>query len=321
MYFIYTKQKIYILIKIITTMRRKLIQHGLSSLTISLPRKWVKEHNLKKSDEIELDELKEKLIISAQKHYEHKKIEVDISNSEPMIRKIIGATFKAGYDEINIKFNSFEELKTVQDLMREQFSGFEIINQSKNSVLIKNVSLPNFEEFNNILRRFFFVLNNMTSEVSDAANKNDFNWLKNITLMKIETDKYADYCRRAINMGFEAEFKRSAPLYTIIEQLEKVVDRYKDLCEYIYSNKINVDEKTKQFLKNLSEFQKLFCNLFYKYETSKIVDFGKKKEILQKELDKISLNCSKKETKIITLLDRILNLIFDLNGPLMAINM
>ena len=37
-------------------MRRKLIQHGLSSLTISLPRKWVKENNLKKGDEIEVED-------------------------------------------------------------------------------------------------------------------------------------------------------------------------------------------------------------------------------------------------------------------------
>jgi phosphate uptake regulator len=302
-------------------MRRKLIQHGLSSLTVSLPSKWVKENNLKKSDEIELDQLNGKLIISTKKHYDSKKIDVDISNSQPMIRKIIGATFKSGYDEVNIKFSSFEELKAVQDLMREQFSGFEIINQSKSSILIKNISQPNFEEFNNVLRRFFFVLDSMASDVSDAINKNDFKWLKNTTLMKIESDKYADYCRRAINMGFETEFKRLAPLYVIIEQLEKVVDRYKDLADYIFLNEIKINEKIKSVIKDLSEFQKSFYNLFYKFEYDKIVEFGRNKETLQKSLDKAHLECSKKELKIINLLDRILNLTYDLNGPLMAVYM
>ena len=160
----------------------------------------------------------------------------------------------------------------------------------------------------------------MASDVSEAIEKNDFKWLKNTTLMKIESDKYADYCRRAINMGFETEFKRLAPLYTIIEQLEKVVDRYRDLADYTSSNKIKVNEKIKSIIKNISEFQVSFYNLFYKFESSKIVEFGKNKDMLQKELDKISLECSKKEIKIITLSDRILNLIFDLNGPLMAIN-
>ena len=302
-------------------MRRKLIQHGLSSLTVSLPSKWVKENNLKKSDEIELDQLNGKLIISTKKHYDSKKIDVDISNSQPMIRKIIGATFKSGYDEVNIKFSSFEELKAVQDLMREQFSGFEIINQSKSSILIKNISQPNFEEFNNVLRRFFFVLDSMASDVSDAINKNDFKWLKNTTLMKIESDKYADYCRRAINMGFETEFKRLAPLYVIIEQLEKVVDRYKDLADYIFLNEIKINEKIKSVIKDLSEFQKSFYNLLYKFEYDKIVEFGRNKETLQKSLDKAHLECSKKELKIINLLDRILNLTYDLNGPLMAVYM
>ncbi len=300
-------------------MRRKLIQHGMSSLTITLPRKWIKNNNLKKSDEIELDESNGKLIIATKKHYESKKIAVDISNAKPMIRKIIGATFKSGYDEVNIRFSSFSELKAVQDLMREQFSGFEIIKQTKNSILIKNVSQSNFGEFNNMLRRFFYIMNHTASEVSGAIGKNDLAWLKNTTLMKIESDKCADYCRRAINMGFETEFKRIGPLYTIIEQLEKVVDRYRDLADHIASKNIKASNKIKSFIKKLADFQELFRNLFYKYEQNKMVEFGKKKVSLQKELDKISENCSKKEMKIITLLDRILNLIFDLNGPLISI--
>jgi hypothetical protein len=161
----------------------------------------------------------------------------------------------------------------------------------------------------------------MASDVSDAINKNDFKWLKNTTLMKIESDKYADYCRRAINMGFETEFKRLAPLYVIIEQLEKVVDRYKDLADYIFLNEIKINEKIKSVIKDLSEFQKSFYNLFYKFEYDKIVEFGRNKETLQKSLDKAHLECSKKELKIINLLDRILNLTYDLNGPLMAVYM
>jgi len=300
-------------------MGRKLIQHGMSSLTVSLPRKWVQKNNLKKGNEVEVLESATKLIISTQKHHEHKKIDVDISNAQPMIRKIIGATFKSGYDEVNIRFSSFEELKAVQDLMREQFSGFEIISQSKDNIVIKNVSQTSFDEFNNVLRRLFFVLTQTASEISDAANKDDFNWMKNITLMKIESDKYADYCRRAINMGFEAESKRVAPLYVIIEQLEKVMDRYKDMCEYISTNKIKINSQIKSFMKELADFQESFYTLFYKFEINKIAEFGRKKEILQKKLDQIALQCSKKEIKITSLLDRTLNLIFDLNGPLMAV--
>ena len=36
-------------------MKRKLIQHGMSSLTVSLPRKWVIENSLKKGEEVDVD--------------------------------------------------------------------------------------------------------------------------------------------------------------------------------------------------------------------------------------------------------------------------
>jgi phosphate uptake regulator len=301
-------------------MKRKLIQHGLSSLTVSLPSKWIKENNLKKGNEIDLTiNNNNNINISTEKHYEHKKISIDVSRAQAMIRKLIGAAFKSGYDEIEIKFESFEELKLIQEVMREQFTGFEVINQSKNFIIIKNVNQTNFEEFNNVLRRLFFVLNQIATETYEASEKNDFNWLKNITLLKIESDKYADYCRRAINVGFDSEFKKLSPLYTIIEQLEKTVDRYKDLCEYSSTYKIKNNVEIINALKELSEFQKQFQEIFYKFETKKMSDFTKKKELVQTKINNLYNTSSKKDIKLISLLDRILNLIYDLNGPMMAV--
>jgi phosphate uptake regulator len=299
-------------------MRRKLIQHGLSSLTVSLPRKWVKNNGLEKGNEVEVDESNGKIVVSTQKHYEHKRIDIDVSNSQPMLRKIIGAAFKSGYDDITIKFSTHEELKGIQNLVREQFSGFEIVDQSRDRITIKSVTQTSFEEFNNILRRLFFVVNNIASEICNATDKDDFKWLKNITLIKVQSDKYADYCRRAINMGFEGEFKRTAPLYTIVEQLEKSADRYRDISEYMSENKIKVSDEIKSVMRELLKFQESFCDIFYKFDLSKMVEFGKSKEALQKRLDHISTQCSKKEMKVVILLNRILNLIFDLNGPMMA---
>jgi phosphate uptake regulator len=284
---------------------------------VALPISWIKENNLKKGDEIEITQEKNNLVISAQKHPEHKKIEIDISNAKPMIRRIIGATFKTGYDEVNIKFSSYEELKAVQELIREQFMGFEIINQSRDEIKIKNISEENLEEFNNVLRRFFLVVNHMASETASAIGKDDFKWLKNNTLIKIESDKFADYCRRGINKNLQTEL-RLPPLYTIIEQLEKVVDRYKELCQYISENKIKTNKEIKEITKEVSIFQESFYNLFYRFEIKRVVELGKEKEKLQEQIDQLSLRTSKKEVKILMLLDRILNLTFDLNGPLMA---
>lgn len=298
-------------------MKRKLIKHGMSSLTISLPKKWVDSNNLSKGDEVDVDFSSGNVVVSIEKSYRKKKIDIDISNSRPMIRKMIGACFKSGYDEIHIRFSSHEEVKAVQELIREQFAGFEIINQSRNSLTVKNLSKASFEEFQNTLKRLFFVIDCMASDFSKALQKNDFDWMKSIALQKIESDKFADYCRRAINMG--TDISRSAPLYTIIEQIEKTADRYKDLCLLIAKNKIKSEKEIRSIVLSIIEFQKMFHSMFSKFDITKIPGFGKEKEKIQKNINKAMTRCKKSEIKIVSLLDRILNLLFDLNGPLMAV--
>ena len=126
-------------------MQRKLIAHGESSLTLALPMPWIKENNLKKGDEVEVENHSGNLVISTKKHYEKKKIDLDVTNSKLMFRRIIGAAYKCGYNEITISFSTHEELREIQKLIREQFSGFEIINQKKSSITIKNLSESDFE--------------------------------------------------------------------------------------------------------------------------------------------------------------------------------
>ena len=301
-------------------MKRKLIQHGMSSLTVSLPKKWVDSNNLSKGDEVEVDTSSGNAVVSAEKSYRKKKIDVDVSNSSPMIRKMIGACFKSGYDEIHVRFSSHEELKAVQELIREQFAGFEIISQSRNSITVKNLSKASFEEFQNTLKRFFFVVDCMASDFSKALEKDDFDWMMSISLQKIESDKFADYCRRAINMGADISTARTAPLYTIVEQIEKAADRYKDLCLLIAKNKIKPGKDIKSIASSIVEFQKEFHSIFSKFDMKKMPGFGREKEKIQGNINKAIVKCKKDEIKVVSLLDRVLNILFDLNGPLMAVH-
>jgi phosphate uptake regulator len=300
-------------------MKRKLIQHGLSSLTLSLPRKWVVANGLKKGVEVEVDEVKGGIIISLEKSYQKKKIELDVSGANPMIRRMIGAAFKSGYDEIDIFFSSFEELKAIQELVREQFTGFEIVNQSRDRIVVKNLSKDSFEQFDEVLRRFFSIVNNISSESASALERGEVDWLKGTALLKIESDKCADYLRRAINRGADTGFERAAPLYTIIEQLEKVVDRYRDMCLLASTSMKKLNKDISLAAKDMSAFEHDFAHLFYKYSVKDMVAFGKNRISLQEKLEKLEVRCSSLELRLVILLGQILNIIFDLNGPLMAI--
>jgi len=300
-------------------MKRKLIKHGESSLTISLPRSFVKDNNLKKGQEIEVIESERGLFISPEKSKEHKSVSIDVSNQLEVIRKILGATYKSGYDELNIKFSSFEEIKEIKQALQSQFAGYEIIKQEKNNILIKKISEDDFEQFDNVIRRFFIIVNEMASDIKEATEKDDFHWLKSISLIKYESDRLADYCRRAINLKFKSNYKRLGPIYTIIEQIEKVSDSYQELCEYISNNKIKLSEKTKCIINKQVEFQSLFYSLFFKFDISRMNELKKAKEGLQEEIKSATKRTSEKEVYVLVIIDRALNIIYSLNGPLMAI--
>ena len=121
-------------------MIRKLIKHGESSLTISLPRSYVKENNLNKRDEIDVKEADNGLFISTKRKKELKAISINVSKQLSVIKKILGAAYKTGYDEVNIQFSSFEELKEIKLTLQSQFEGYEIIRQGKSNIQIKKIS-------------------------------------------------------------------------------------------------------------------------------------------------------------------------------------
>jgi hypothetical protein len=243
-----------------------------------------------------------------------------VTGSKNMLRRVIGSAYKAGYDEIDIRFSSHDELKQVQSLTREQFAGFSIISQNKDIVSIKNLSENRFESFDSVLRRLFLIIEQMSLEVPQALKKDDDDWLKNLSLLKVESDKCADYCRRAINLDQVPQYNSLGPLYNIIEQLEKVMDRYRDICTYAVKKKTRLDNKCLYLLESAYPLIVSFREIFYKYDTKDIVSFGQKKELLQVSLDGCLMRCPKEDRALLVLLDRIINMIFDLNGSLMVLN-
>ena len=64
-------------------MKRKLIKHGESSLTISLPRSFVRDNNLKKGQEIEVIESEEQLKLNI------KVTKINIPQIKQILEKIV----------------------------------------------------------------------------------------------------------------------------------------------------------------------------------------------------------------------------------------
>ena len=159
----------------------------------------------------------------------------------------------------------------------------------------------------------------MADDIQGAIEKDDFEWLKTISLIKYECDRFADYCRRAINSRLKSDYKRLAPLYVIVEQMEKVSDNYKELCEHISSNKIKLNKESKKLFHKLVEFNRAFYELFFKFELGRMNNFQRLKEKLQLDINIRVKSANRNELQLIIIFDRILNIILGLNGPLMAV--
>ena len=60
-------KKFYKRLQYITKMKRKIVKHGNSTLTVSLPSKWAKNNSLKQGDEIDVIENGKELILNSKK--------------------------------------------------------------------------------------------------------------------------------------------------------------------------------------------------------------------------------------------------------------
>ncbi|MFA6889132.1 MAG: AbrB/MazE/SpoVT family DNA-binding domain-containing protein, partial [Candidatus Woesearchaeota archaeon] len=107
-------------------MNRKIVKHGMSTLTVSLPAKWVKKHQLQQGDEISIIEKDQNLLISMQKMKE-KEIHLTLpSSSERYIRSYLGRAYKKGYSTIHLSFSSSDTIVAIKHAVAN-LSGAEIL--------------------------------------------------------------------------------------------------------------------------------------------------------------------------------------------------
>ena len=141
-------------------MRRKLIQHGPSTLTVSLPYKWIKGHNLKKGNEVECVVNSEDITILPVKSIPPDlTCEVSLDQlDESAWEHIIMGLHTKGYDKIKILTRGKDIPKKIYKFLTDNQLGFEILKQEKESITIQDVSNPTSEKYPGLLRRAFRIV-------------------------------------------------------------------------------------------------------------------------------------------------------------------
>lgn len=296
-------------------MKRKLVQQGPSTLMVSLPISWVKANNLKKGDEVEIKEEDKWLQLFAREYQKpYEKRYFDFEKVVRLTERIINSCYRKGIDEIQIKFPNSDVFHEIQNALQEVV-GFEIVEQTENTCVLKSVSSSGIEEFDAILRRMFLMLMEMSELILDALQKKEFDRLQEIKLLEITNNRFSAFLRRLLNKSVYKDRITTVQLYILSRDLEKIADQYKHICTYCYKNKIILTKESAQLFDEINKYVRHFYNLFYDNNLEKIQQFVLQKDKLMQKclelIDKAILD-KNRNMHVIHNLTNILQITFDL---------
>ncbi len=290
-------------------MKRKVIQIAKSTQLVSLPRKWAIKQNIKKGDEIDVEEDGTRLIISSKANTSKSmKISINLEGFEEIIPKIMHGLYKNGYDEIEILYKNSKTISKLQKSLRYETIGYEIVEQYPTRCVIKTIAGTHSSEFNIVLRRTFILFKLMLEGIIDSLEKEDNTQIPDLKLHELTNNKYTGFCRRIINkFGIESSFP--AVEYCIVEWLERVADEAKYLCDYILEDKnnIKVNKETLQLYKKLLNLFNVCYELHYNFDMDKMKEAAlERKKILKETLPLFSSSKPKRHVHYIISMTQII---------------
>ena len=190
---------------------RRIQVTGGSTYIISLPKKWVKDANLKKGSYVTVEPLENgRLIITPEvKYVENHSAEITIyisSNidANKIIRRIISA-YLAGYNIILIKsvgpnIASIQR-NTIKRFIKQLLVGTEIIGETQNELYLKVLITYPVLVVQSVLKRMNLIASSMHTVAIEALKDVNKNLAHDILTMDDDVDRFNLYVIRQLKAG------------------------------------------------------------------------------------------------------------------------
>ena len=288
---------------------------------ISIPSDWARKFGIRKGDELEIIEEERRFFVSTQKELTKKSTEINIDNLEPMVLRTIASLYKAGYDEVKVTFSDPEQVMQVQNSLKNEIAGFEIVEQGKTYCIIKNIEGPLEEGFEPILRRTFILLLTMAEESLEAIRKQDYADLQRLRFIEDSNNRFTTFCRRALSKKGYKDQAKIQFIYHIIDQLEKIADQYKYLFDYLMKEenaKHKLSAETLSYFQNTNKMLRNYYELFYNFDKAKVAEIGKLRKKLVQNVGSMLENAGRKDAVVLHYLVLQVQEIFELVEPYLA---
>lgn len=304
--------------------KRKIVQHGNTSLTVSLPIKWAKRYNLNKGDEIDVEEKNNTIIVSTEKSFKIDAQEIDTKNMDKKtLNWLLSALYKRGHDEIKIFFEDPTHMQVIQERVN-QLLGYAIIEQTHNNCVIKNISEALEGEFNSTLKRAFLLTISMGEGILDVIEKgDDLKKLQGLLGMEETNNQLTGFCHRIINKKGYKDYQKTSFVYTIIWLLESIADEYRDICKFFIKEE-NSDTKISKEVIDIfnitNELIKKLYDAFYNFSYKEILEIANIRKDIREKTNKIMMKNTSNEVILVKGLDGVAQRVTDSIGSLLGIN-
>ena len=310
--------------------KRKVIQIANSTQLISLPRKWALKYDIKKGDELEVEEDGNKIFISTESVQESGNIEVDITGLDrDSFMFLIRILYVRGYDEIKLIFNNpivhhyrlGKKVKVISAIHAEvnRLTGIEVIQQRENFCILKILSESSIKDFDLILRRIFLLISDASNDLIKGAGKGDKYLVESMEEKHNTITKFMSSALRLLNKVGHPNHKNTFLYYHIIESLDNVNDILKESARDIVNFKIKISKNSEKILFRINESLAEFNKLFYKFDFKLVEKLSSERYKIMVEIRGALKKFSKDEILLLMNMERVQEEILDLKVARMAL--
>ncbi|MEF8848693.1 MAG: phosphate uptake regulator PhoU [Candidatus Thermoplasmatota archaeon] len=295
---------------------RRIQLTGGSSYIITLPKEWIKKLNIKKNDPIGLHIQSNGTIlitpkISREQKQRIKTIKVEKTvEPEFLFRELVGA-YIAGYNSIEIKAKDRmpPSARTTVRKMIQIAIGQEVVEETTNSIVIKDLLNPAEMPFKKTIKRMHVIVKSMHEDIMQSLKDKDKTIAEDVVTRDNEVDRLHWLIARQYNIilrnvNFAEKMDTTTEYASTSHLISKIIERIADHVTRIAYNiiELNLEEIDKKIIEKMIKANKKSLDIFYESigtfiikDVSKANKNIKKVEELVEECNQISSSVLKQK--------------------------
>jgi phosphate uptake regulator len=256
-------------------MKRKVIQQGPSTLMVSLPSKWAREIGIRRGDEINVDLLNNQLVVSTERRQKGKKATLHLKKKEDYLDRMLMSRYREGYDEVHIAYDDPETIELIRETLK-YLLGFEIVEQTAKSCLIKNVSEGSNEDYPAMFRRMFQVMLTMGESCLEYVKTGNRKSLKIAIDLRETLIKLEQFNLRLINSQNSVSLQQKSLEFFYVWNIATFGKMWASLARKPLSKNPSFSKKDVWFMKEVVGYTRAFYDCYYDRDREKLLQMKRK---------------------------------------------